>query len=128
MKLVLLNKFEAVEMLRKDWDKPVNSDRATVNRQPHKTFYVPDKWPKGRKGIMVKRKGFKARKFYRAFPTDLTDLEARFERLMGSSVPLEKADANYKESERRSAARSRMSSAVADYGDPRRGSLKRSRK
>lgn len=85
MKLVLINEFEAVDMLKKDWNKPVNSDTATVKGQIHKTFYVPDSWTKGRKGVTVSRKGFKGRKSYKAYPNDIQDLLARMGEVFGPS-------------------------------------------
>lgn len=85
MKLVLINEFEAVDMLKKDWNKPVNSDKATVQGQIHKTFYVPDSWTKGRKGVTVSRKGFKGRKSYKAYPNNIDDLLARMGKVFGPS-------------------------------------------
>ena len=122
MKLVLINKFEAIEMLGKDWDKPVNSDRATVKGQLHKPFYVSDKWANRRKGITVTRKGFKGRKTYKAYPTTQEDLEKRFSRLM--DIP-ENNVGSYLEQRG-----DQIYSDSLQYADPRnpRESLKRPRR
>lgn len=118
MKLVLINEFEAVDMLKKDWNKPVNSDKATVKGQLHKTFYVPDSWTKGRKGVTVSRKGFKGRKSYKAYPNDIDGLLARMSDVFGPS---------FGRGVRTTEAREVRTEEPTDYREPAPGSKKRGR-
>ena len=117
MKLVLINKTEAVQMLGKKWDRPANSDQATVNIQLHKAFYVPEKWIGKRKGVKVTRKKFKKQKTYRAYPTD-EELKERLARMQGLSG--NQMDAKLQRTEAREISQGKTRSEYEDKAGKRK--------